>query len=182
MALIILGHPNIEKSLANRTILEELQNSDLDIEIRNLSALYPDYSINAKAEQEALLRHPQIVFQYPLYWYNMPAILKQWFDVVFEYQFAYGSKGDKLKGKDFIPSFTVGAPESEYHTLGEHHFRIYEFCKNLEQTAYYAGMNYVEPVYFHGTSVNAGYTEEDVKTKAGQQAKRLIQKLQDFRR
>ncbi|WP_294201718.1 MULTISPECIES: NAD(P)H-dependent oxidoreductase [Chryseobacterium] len=182
MALIILGHPNIEKSLANRTILEELQNSDLDIEIRNLSALYPDYNINAKAEQEALLRHPQIVFQYPLYWYNMPAILKQWFDVVFEYQFAYGSKGDKLKGKDFIPSFTVGAPESEYHTLGEHHFRIYEFCKNLEQTAYYAGMNYVEPVYFHGTSVNAGYTEEDVKTKAGQQAKRLIQKLQDFRR
>ncbi|WP_294265074.1 NAD(P)H-dependent oxidoreductase [uncultured Chryseobacterium sp.] len=182
MALIILGHPNIEKSLANRTILEELQNSDLDIEIRNLSALYPDYSINAKAEQEALLRHPQIVFQYPLYWYNMPAILKQWFDVVFEYQFAYGSKGDKLKGKDFIPSFTVGAPESEYHTLGEHHFRIYEFCKNLEQTAYYAGMNYVEPVCFHGTSVNAGYTEEDVKTKAGQQAKRLIQKLQDFRR
>ncbi len=182
MALIILGHPNIEKSLANRTILEELQNSDLDIEIRNLSALYPDYNINAKAEQEALLRHPQIVFQYPLYWYNMPAILKQWFDVVFEYQFAYGSKGDKLKGKDFIPSFTVGAPESEYHTLGEHHFRIYEFCKNLEQTAYYAGMNYVEPVYFHGTSVNAGYTEEDVKTKAGQQAKRLIQKLQDFKR
>lgn len=182
MALIILGHPNIEKSLANRTILEELQNSDLDIEIRNLSALYPDYNINAKAEQEALLRHPQIVFQYPLYWYNMPAILKQWFDVVFEYQFAYGSKGDKLKGKDFIPSFTVGAPESEYHTLGEHHFRIYEFCKNLEQTAYYAGMNYVEPVYFHGTSVNAGYTEEDVKTKARQQAKRLIQKLQDFKR
>lgn len=177
MALIILGHPNIKKSLANKTIVEELENSDLEIEIRNLSQLYPDYNIDAKAEQEALLKHKTIVFQYPFYWYNMPAVLKHWFDVVFEYQFAYGSKGDKLKGKNFIPSFTVGAPESEYHTLGEHHFRVYEFCKNLEQTAYFAQMNYIEPFYFHGTSINAGYTEEDVKSKAREQAKNLVEKL-----
>ena len=177
MALLILGHPDIEKSLANKTILEELENSGLDLEIRNLSKLYPDYNINAEAEQEALSRHQNIVFQYPLYWYNVPAILKHWFDMVFTYQFAYGSKGDKLKGKNFIPSFTVGAPESEYHTLGEHHFRIYEFCKNLEQTAYYTQMNYVEPFYFHGTSVNAGYTEEDVKVKARTQGKKLAEML-----
>jgi len=174
MALIILGHPHFDKSLANKTIIDELQNSNLDIEVRHLQALYPNYKIDAKAEQEALLRHQTIVFQYPVYWYNMPAILKQWFDVVFEYQFAYGSKGDKLKGKNFIPSFTVGAPENEYKTLGEHHFRVYEFCKNLEQTAYYAQMNYVEPFYFHGTSLVAEYTENNVKDKAKNQAKRLI--------
>jgi len=174
MALIILGHPHFDKSLANKTIIDELQNSNLDIEVRHLHALYPDYKIDAKAEQEALLRHQTIVFQYPVYWYNMPAILKQWFDVVFEYQFAYGSKGDKLKGKNFIPSFTVGAPENEYKTLGEHHFRVYEFCKNLEQTAYYAQMNYVEPFYFHGTSLAVRYTENNVKDKAKNQAKRLI--------
>ena len=104
----------------------------------------------------------------------MPAILKHWFDEVFTYQFAYGSKGDKLKGKYFIPSFTVGAPESEYHTLGEHHFKVYEFCKNLAQTAYYAQMKYVEPLYFHGTSVNAGYTKEDIEAKAKAQAQRLL--------
>ncbi len=146
MALIILGHPNIEQSLANKTIIKELEQSDLEIEIRSLAQLYPDYKIDIKAEQEALLKHKNIVFQYPVYWYNMPAILKLWFDMVLEYQFAYGSKGDKLKGKNFIPSFTVGAPESEYHTLGEHHFRVYEFCKNLEQTAYYTQMNYINPL------------------------------------
>lgn len=177
MALLILGHPNIEKSLSNKAIIDELENSCPDIEIRNILRLYPDYNIDAKAEQEALLRHENIIFQYPLYWYNMPAILKHWFDIVFEYQFAYGSKGDKLKGKKFIPSFTVGAPETEYHALGEHHFRVYEFCKNLEQTAYYAQMDYIEPLYFHGTSTNAGYTQEDVKRKAREQAKQLIEKL-----
>ncbi|MEN4762368.1 NAD(P)H-dependent oxidoreductase [Chryseobacterium sp. C39-AII1] len=177
MALIILGHPNIERSIANKTIIEELEKSDVEVEIRHLSQMYPDYNIDVKSEQEALLKHQNIVFQYPFYWYNMPAILKHWFDAVFEYQFAYGSKGDQLKGKNFIPSFTVGGPESEYYTLGEHHFRVHEFCKNLEQTAYFAKMNYVEPFYFHGTSVNAGYTEDDVKRKALDQATKLIEKL-----
>jgi len=180
MALIILGHPHFDKSLANKTIIDELQNSNLDIEIRQLQVLYPDYKIDAKAEQEALLRHQTIVFQYPVYWYNMPAILKHWFDVVFEYQFAYGSKGDKLKNKNFVPSFTVGAPENEYKTLGEHHFRVFEFCRNLEQTAYYAQMNYIEPFYFHGTSLVAAYTENDIKDKAKNQAKRLITLLTEL--
>ncbi|EJL73599.1 NAD(P)H-dependent oxidoreductase [Chryseobacterium populi] len=178
MALIILGHPNIEQSSANKAIIEKLKNSSLKVEIRDLSKLYPDFKIDPKAEQEALIQHETIIFQYPLYWYTMPAILKHWFDVVFEYQFAYGSQGNKLKGKNFVPSFTVGGPETEYHTLGEHHFRVHEFCKNLEQTAYFAQMNYIEPFYFHGTSLNAGYTKEDVKRKARKQAKSLIEKLE----
>ncbi len=181
MALIILGHPNLETSLANKAIIEVLQKSELELEVRNLQQLYPDYQIDPKAEQEALLRHQTIVFQYPVYWYNMPAILKHWFDVVFEYQFAYGSQGYKLRGKNFVPSFTVGGPESEYHTKGEHHFRVYEFWKNLEQTAYYAEMNYVEPVYFHGTSLNAGFTELQVKEKARHHAERLINKLKELK-
>jgi putative NADPH-quinone reductase len=177
MALIILAHPNFEKSLANKAIIEEVKKSDLNVTVRDISSLYPDYKIDVKAEQKVLLEHETIVFQYPFYWYNMPAILKHWFDVVFEYQFAYGSKGDKLKNKNFVPSFTVGAPEREYHTLGEHHFRVLEFCKNLEQTAYYAQMNYIEPVYFHGTSLAAGYTKMEVEGKARDHAHKLISHL-----
>lgn len=180
MAIIILAHPNYDKSLANKTIIDEVNKSDLDIEIRDIFKLYPDYKIDAKAEQMALSAHKTLVFQYPFYWYNMPAILKHWFDVVFEYQFAYGSKGDKLKNKTFVPSFTVGAPENEYRAHGDHHFRIYEFCKNLEQIAYYAQMKYIEPIYFHGTSLAAGYTAEDVKAKAKNHAKKLITCLSEL--
>jgi putative NADPH-quinone reductase len=180
MALIILAHPNFDKSVANKTVIEELQNSDLDIEIRNIHEIYPDYKIDAKAEQEALLRHQTIVFQYPFYWYNMPGILKHWFDVVFEYQFAYGSNGDQLKSKNFVSSFTVGSAESSYNALGFQHFRVYEFCKNLEQTALFAQMNYTDPVYFHKTSLAAGYTAEDIKNKARQHAKKLISKLNEL--
>lgn len=181
MALIILAHPTFEESFANKTVIEELQNSNLELEIRNIHDLYPDYKIDTKAEQEALLRHQTIVFQYPFYWYNMPAILKHWFDVVFEFQFAYGSKGDKLKRKNFIPSFTVGSSESSYNVLGFQHFRVYEFCKNLEQTALFAQMNYIDPIYFHGTSLAAGYTEDDIKNNAKQHAKKLIKRLTELK-
>ncbi|MBX2952814.1 MAG: NAD(P)H-dependent oxidoreductase [Leadbetterella sp.] len=67
MALVILAHPNSDKSFANKTIIEELQKSDLELEIRTIHDLYPDYKIDVKAEQEALLRHQTIVFQYPFY-------------------------------------------------------------------------------------------------------------------
>ncbi|MFC4163931.1 NAD(P)H-dependent oxidoreductase [Epilithonimonas zeae] len=75
MALIILAHPKFERSVANKTVANELRNSSTDIEIRDIHDLYPDYKIDVKAEQDALLRHQTIVFQYPFYWYNMPGIL-----------------------------------------------------------------------------------------------------------
>lgn len=181
MALIILAHPHFANSFANRMIIEELQKSILDLEIRDIHSLYPDYKINKKVEQDALLRHQTIVFQYPFYWYSMPAILKHWFDEVFEHQFAYGSNGDKLKGKNFVPSFTVGSSESSYNALGFQHFRIWEFCKQLEQTAYHTQMNYVEPMYFHGTSLAAGYKVEDIINRAKQHAKLLVNLLKELK-
>lgn len=177
MALIIVAHPDLNKSIANRTIIEALQQTQLALEIRNLHKLYPDFRIAVNAEQEALLRHQTIVLQYPFYWYGMPAILKHWFDEVFTYQFAYGSRGDKLKGKHLLPSFTVGSSATSYTALGFQHFRVYEFCKNLEQTAYHAQMKYVDPVYCYGTSKNAGYREEEIRANAKQHAERLIEKL-----
>jgi putative NADPH-quinone reductase len=174
MALIILAHPNYDSSFANKTIIEELQSNGQEHEIRNIHRLYPDYKINVQAEQEALLRHQTILLQYPFYWLNLPAILKLWIDEVFQYQFAYGSQGDKLKGKNLIPSFTVGAAEKEYRVSGKHHLRIYEFCKSLEQTAYYTQMNYIDPVCFFGASLLVeGYKKEDIQRNAKQHAQRI---------
>ncbi len=180
MALIILAHPNFDNSFANKTIIEELQKSNLDLEIRNIHSLYSNYKIDVKAEQEALLRHQTIVFQYPVYWLNTPAILKLWIDEVFQYQFAYGSKGDKLKGKNFMPSFTVGAPEESYKVSGNHRVRIYEFCKSLELTAYYVQMNYMDPICLYGVSLAAGNKEDDIKSNAKQHAKKLITRLTEL--
>lgn len=166
MALLILGHPQLNKSIANKAIIEEIQKKNPEIEIRNLAELYADFNINVEEEKKALLRNEIVILQYPLYWYNMPAILKHWFDVVFEHQFAYGSKGDKLKGKKLLTSVTVGSLEKEYKPFGKHNFRINDFFKNIEQTAYFAQMNFLDPMFFHGTSAVDGFTEDEIQERA----------------
>ena len=60
MALISLAHPNFAQSIANRAVIDALTASGLDLEIRDLAALYPDYRIAVAAEQAALRRHQSI--------------------------------------------------------------------------------------------------------------------------
>ncbi|BCJ30494.1 NAD(P)H-dependent oxidoreductase [Actinocatenispora sera] len=82
------------------------------------------------AEQEKLLWADTIVFQFPLWWYTMPAILKGWVDRVFTYHFAYGvgehsetRYGERfgegtLAGRRALLSVTAGGPESHYGPRG----------------------------------------------------------------
>lgn len=107
-----MAHPNINESIGNKTI-SELLAAQADVEVRHLNQLYPNFNIDIKAEQEALLEADTIIFQYPLYWYSTPAILKEWIDVVFQYGFAFG-QGSKLTGKKVIVSFTMGSSKKDY--------------------------------------------------------------------
>ncbi|MFD7643094.1 NAD(P)H-dependent oxidoreductase [Kitasatospora sp. NPDC059795] len=87
-------------------------------------------SADVLAEQEKLLWADTIIFQFPLWWYSMPAILKGWVDRVFTYRFAYGvgehsatKYGERfgegtLAGRRALLSVTVGGPESHYAARG----------------------------------------------------------------
>ncbi|WP_184549430.1 NAD(P)H-dependent oxidoreductase [Mucilaginibacter sp. FT3.2] len=177
--LMILGHPTIEQSLANSTIVSAVQQNVQDIEIRNLAQLYPDYKINVLAEQEALIKADIVIFQFPFYWYGVPAILKKYIDDVYTYQFAYGSEGDKLKGKKMQLSFTTGASEADYTPIGIENYRLPEFLKPLEQTAYYTGMDYLDPVFTQTMMYIPGLMgiKEEVVVNAKVHAERLIDKI-----
>ncbi|KFA98837.1 NAD(P)H-dependent oxidoreductase [Vibrio sp. ER1A] len=180
--LVISGHPNLDASNTNKVILNQLSDHFDDIEVRQLDRLYPNYQIDVEAEQAALVKADVVVLQFPFYWYSIPALLKKWIDDVFSYNFAYGAKGDKLKGKDLVLSFTIGGPEESYTPLGYNHFSIEELLKPLEQTAYLAGMNYVKPVYTHSMVYIAGVynTLEEVETRARSHADRLQTRIEDL--
>ncbi|RZL14887.1 MAG: flavodoxin family protein, partial [Pedobacter sp.] len=82
--LVILSHPNLENSIANKTIIEHLKKTipASQLEVRHLESLYPDYRINIESEQAALLNSDFLIFQHPLYWYATPSILKKYLDDV----------------------------------------------------------------------------------------------------
>lgn len=181
--LMILAHPDIDKSIANKRIAEKLVSIEEGIEVRDIFNLYPDYKIDVETEQKALISADTVIFQYPFYWYNMPAILKVWFDEVFNFNFAYGPDGDKLKGKNFLLSFTIGGPEDAYSPLGYNHFRIEDFLKPMEQTSYLAQMNYLPAVYQHGMVFIPGVynTQEAVEAGADEQVEKLLRVIHDLK-
>lgn len=180
--LVISGHPDLDQSNTNTVILEQLTRSLNHVSLRRLDTLYPNYRIDVAAEQQALLDADIIVLQFPFYWYSVPALLKKWIDDVLAYDFAYGSRGDKLKGKDFLLSFTIGGPEESYKPLGYNHFSIEQLLRPLEQTAYLAGMTYHPPIYSHGMVFIPGVynTLEGVQTLARNHAQYLIQRVSEI--
>jgi putative NADPH-quinone reductase len=180
--VIISGHPDLEASYTNKIILEEAAKGISSVDIRRLDTLYPDYRIDVEAEQAALVTADVIVLQYPLYWYSTPALMKKWVDDVLAGGFAYGTGGDKLKGKSFILSFTVGGTASAYTPLGHNNFTVEQLLHPMEQTAYLCEVNYQKPIYSHSmVYVPDMYgVLEEVEANAQDHAVRLIDKVNEL--
>ena len=139
--LYLVFHPNLSDSRVNKTWKARLEESGKITTSRDIYAEYPNFQIDIEKEQKLLLEHDRIIFQFPIYWWSMPPLLKKWLDDVLQYQFAYGSKGDKLQ---IICS--AGGQAKNYS--GFHMFAtVPEVLKPFQLTANLAKMNYAQPLY-----------------------------------
>jgi NAD(P)H dehydrogenase (quinone) len=82
--------------------------------------------LDIKREMDKVLWADVIIFQFPIWWSNFPAILKGWIDRVFYNGFAFNVVEMKLyndgllKGKKGMLSFTTGASRELYTDKGPH--------------------------------------------------------------
>ncbi len=104
-------------------------------------------------EQELLLAHDRIVFQFPLYWYSSPALLKEWQDVVLTYGWAYGAEGTKLHGREFMLAISTGGPEEAYQAGGYNNYSLSELLKPFQATANLTGMRYLPVLKVQGVRI-----------------------------
>ncbi|MCH4886899.1 NAD(P)H-dependent oxidoreductase [Acidaminobacter sp. JC074] len=167
--MVVTAHPNYAESRVNRRWIEELEKEG-SITVNNLNVKYPDEVIDKEAEQELLLSHDRIVFQYPWYWYNMPPLLRKWQDTVLEYGFAFGPGGTKLSGKDYVVATSIGGPEVSYQAGGYNTFTVSEFLKPMQQTANLAGMNFLPAFKIHSAVV---ISDEDLEKSAEDYVKHI---------
>ena len=142
--IVLFAHPGQRHSQINLELAEAARSTD-GIDFVDLYAEYPRFKIDIDREQERLLSHDAIVFQFPIYWYSTPALLKEWQDLVLEYGFAYGPGGDKLAGKLLLPVATAGGPEDAYREHGSNNFPLRTLLTPLEQTANLCQMRYIPP-------------------------------------
>ncbi len=96
-ALWVLAHPRPDSLNAHLagTGVRELRRLGWRVDLSDLyrsgwdPVLTDEGGARVRAEQTRLLSADLLVVQFPLWWYGMPAILKGWFDRVFESGFAY---------------------------------------------------------------------------------------------
>ena len=150
--LVLTAHPNPSQSRINKR-LATMVDSLADVTVVDLYALYPRFKIDVEAEQQRLKDHDVLVFQFPLYWYSTPALLREWQDLVLEHGFAYGHKGTHLAGKLCLLAITAGGAEQAYSSDGANQFPIRTLLSPLEQTANLCQMRFLPPLVLFSSLV-----------------------------
>lgn len=100
------------------------------------------------AEQAKLSRTDLVIFQFPLWWYSVPAMLKGWLERVLSAGFAYGAgrlfDQAGLGGIRALLSFTTNGQESSYAEDGWHG-PISDTVTPLHQGLRFVGFEPLEP-------------------------------------
>ena len=149
--VVLVAHPQQEHSRVNRALMRgAAQAVPGRVDVRDLYALYPDYLIDAEAEQASLADARLVVWQHPVHWYGMPPLMKLWLDEVFAFGWAYGPGGHALQGKDLWLVASTGGPAESYRPSGYNRYFFDAFVPPYEQTAALAGMRFLPPLLLHG--------------------------------
>lgn len=153
--LVIVTHPDIENSTINKAWLSQLSAFTDQLHIHELYKLYPDLHIDIAKEQELLAAHEEIIFQFPVHWFNTPFFFKKWMDEVLTYGWAYGQGGDKLNGKKIRFAVSTGGTAETYAAMGN----IEAVLKQLFISFQYCGCEVLPVHVFHGAGANPSEEE-----------------------
>ncbi|GLB46502.1 NAD(P)H dehydrogenase [Philodulcilactobacillus myokoensis] len=142
--LVIISHPDIKTS-TTQAFLRDAQKNLKQVTWHPLDVLYSNYQIQIEKEQQLLTQFDRIIFQFPMYWYSSPALLKKWEDDVLTRNFVYLSEQASLKGKELGIVTSLGMPLREYQRGGVENFSISEMLIPYQALAKRAGMKFLKP-------------------------------------
>ena len=136
--LVISGHPDLENSTANKTIIKSLTKKMPEITIHRLDKAIKNDNFDIEKEQEQLLQYDTYVFVSPFHWFYCSTLMKKWIDNVFTESFF---RDGKIKGKNVVFSFTTGGPAEIYSHDGFLKHTVEELTFSIKTIAVYTGMN-----------------------------------------
>ena len=126
---------------------------DQQVEER-LASAEAGFRPDVAAEIEKLLWCDLLILQFPIWWMNMPAIMKGWIDRVFALGIAYGGgrwfDRGRLSGKSAMLAITVGGDRSVYSRDGM--YGSIEIATHSINHAIlgFSGFSVVEPFVVYG--------------------------------
>ncbi|WP_432380035.1 NAD(P)H-dependent oxidoreductase [Duganella sp. P38] len=172
--LIVYAHPDsrsLNGALKDYAVAH-LQAAGHAVQVSDLYAMEWKTTLEAnetpgpdvQREQEKLLWADTVIFQFPLWWFTMPAIMKGWVDRVYSYGFGYGIGehsdqrwGDRygdgtLAGKRAMLMVTTGGWEPHYSARGINGPIEQLLFPIHHGILYYSGMQVLPPFLIYRTS------------------------------
>ncbi|WP_300369818.1 NAD(P)H-dependent oxidoreductase [Brachyspira sp.] len=146
--LLIFAHSHWKDSKVNSKLLQSIKDFD-NVTIHNLSDIYNENKIskdNIKDEIELLKKSDKIIFQFPLYWFSTPSILKEWQDTVLS-ALLHSDDNKFLEGKSFQIITTTGGDKSHYDSL---EFDINSLLSPITSSFKHFGLNIEDTLCFYG--------------------------------
>lgn len=167
--LLVVAHPALEKSRNNIRLIKAAGNVE-NVIVRDLYELYPRFSINMAKEQSLLEQSDVIILLHPFYWYSIPALMKQYLDMVFTHGWAYGKEGDKLEGKILFNALTTSGTRESYAPDAHNRFPVSAYLIPYNQLAYVCRMHYLPPFVLH----ESGKADASASARHAKQFKQLL--------
>ncbi|HBQ85038.1 MAG TPA: NAD(P)H oxidoreductase [Syntrophomonas sp.] len=148
--LVIVAHPNIEKSKINKRWIEELKKHPDHYTVHELYTVYPDEKIDVKAEQKLVEAHGTLILQFPVQWFNCPPLLKKWLDEVVLFGWAFDYDGGEFTNRTVALAVTAGIKEEDYSETGRYHITLEQLLAPFQTTFLYTQANYKSFFAFYG--------------------------------
>lgn len=146
--LVLYAHAAPHRSRVNRRLADAAREV-ANVYVHDLYETYPDFYIDVAREQALVERADIVAFVHPFQWYSMPALLKEWIDVVLEKGWAYGDGATALQGKGYWLVTTTGSRAESYQAEGRHGHSFDAFLPQFAQTAALCGMRWLPPHVLH---------------------------------
>ena len=153
--LIIVAHNNIETSVYNKQLIESIKNNNNT----TINILKTNMALDVNAERELFLKHQNIIFQFPLNWYSVPASLKNYIDLVFGFGFGFAPTDERIMGKNFLAVVTTGGPQVSYSAEGYNKFSVEDYLHPLKGLARLTKMNFLPPLVSYASKKDGSEPE-----------------------
>lgn len=139
---VMVFHPHLNRSVVNAAFMQraaQLPNTT----VRDMYSEYPDFHINTEREVQIAAQHERIVFQFPLYWYSAPALLKEWEDAILYTNSAL------FAGKELFLAVSAGGAFEDYSEHGKQTATMAQILLPYKLTAQYLSMSFAQPFVIH---------------------------------
>ncbi|AMB99531.1 hypothetical protein AWM75_05755 [Aerococcus urinaehominis] len=136
---IFEGHPNLAESASHQFLKAGRPADSHYHQLANFN------SSDILLHRDLILAADRIVLQFPLYWYQAPALVVDWLNQVLADNFVK-RHASQLAGKDFGLVISTGQPLSSYQSGGREAYTVSEMLRPYQMLANRLDFNYL-PVF-----------------------------------